>query len=122
MPATVELTSGTLVVNAEGADRFWALKSRLEIPIEHVVGAQSAGEEARQWLHGIRVGGTNLPGVISTGRFYSHRQLVFWDVHDPDKAIAVQLRDDRYDHLVLEVEEPEAEIARIQHALAAVPA
>jgi hypothetical protein len=60
--------------------------------------------------------------VISAGRFYSHRQLVFWDVHDPRRAIAIELRDERYARLVLEVEDPEAEIARVQQAAALVPA
>ncbi len=116
MPTTIELTSDALVVRVEGADRFWALKSRLEIPLRNVVGAQSASEEAQKWLHGMRLGGTHIPGVISAGRFYSEGQLVFWDVHEPAKAVAIELRDERYHRLVLEVEDPEAEIAKIQQA------
>jgi hypothetical protein len=122
MPARIELTPEALIVHMEGADRLWALKSRLAIPIEHVVGAASATEETRKWLHGMRVGGTHIPGVISAGRFYSHGQLVFWDVHDPEKAIALELADERYGGLLLEVEDPEAEIARIEQAIAGVPA
>jgi hypothetical protein len=122
MPATIELTSNALVVHVVGADRFWALKSRLEIPIENVVSAQPASDEAHRWLHGLRVGGTHIPGVISAGRFYSHGQLVFWDVHDPEKAIGIELRDERYGHLVIEVEDPEQEISRIEEAAGGVPA
>jgi hypothetical protein len=60
--------------------------------------------------------------VISAGRFYSHGQLVFWDVHDPEKAIGIDLRDEHYGRLVLEVGDPEQEIARIEQAAAAVAA
>jgi hypothetical protein len=34
--------------------------------------------------------------VISAGRFYSHGQLTCWDVHDPEKATGIELRDERY--------------------------
>lgn len=122
MAATVELTADALIVHVEGADRFWAIKSRLEIPLEHVARAASASEEARKWLHGMRVGGTHIPGVFSAGRFYSHGELTFWDVHDAEKAIAIELRDERYGRLILEVEDPEQEIARIEQAAAGAPA
>ena len=48
--------------------------------------------------------------------------MVFWDVHDPDKAIAIDLRDEHYGHLVIEVDDPEREIGRIQQTAAGVPA
>lgn len=122
MPTILELTPDTLVVNIDGADKLWALKSRLAIPLANVLGAREARDEARRWLHGIRLGGTHLPGVIYAGRFFSHGEMVFWDVHDPDKAIAIDLRDGHYGHLVIEVDDPEREIERIQQAAAGVPA
>lgn len=121
MPATIELTAAKLIVNVQGADRLWVLSSRLEIPIKHVTGAAPATGEARKWLHGMRVGGTHIPGVISAGRFYSHGELVFWDVRDAEKAIDVDVRDERYGRLVLQVADPEEEIARINRAAPPVP-
>jgi hypothetical protein len=118
MAASVEVTGDSLIVHIEGADRLWAMKSRLEIPLANVISAARAGAEARGWLHGIRAGGAHVPGVISAGRFYSHGQLVFWDVHDPDKAIGIDLRAERYARLVIEVADPEAEISRIMAAAA----
>jgi hypothetical protein len=118
MAASVEVGGDSLVVHIDGADRLWAIKSRLEIPLANVVSAAAAGAEARSWLHGIRVGAAHIPGVLSAGRFYSHGQLVFWDVHDADKAIGIELRDERYARLVIEVADPEAEIRRITQAAA----
>jgi hypothetical protein len=118
MAASIEVTGDSLIVRIEGADRLWAMKSRLEIPLANVVSAASAGPEAHSWLHGIRAGGAHVPGVISAGRFYSHGQLVFWDVHDPDKAIGIDLRDERYARLVIEVSDPKDEISRIMAAAA----
>jgi hypothetical protein len=119
MPAAIDITGGALVIEITGADKLWALKSRLEVPAANVVGVASATAEAREWLHGIWLGGTHIPGVISAGRFYSQGKWVFWDVHDPNKAIGIELRDERYDKLVVEVADPQAEIARISAATAA---
>jgi hypothetical protein len=117
--AQIEMTPDTLIIRIEGADRLWALKSRLDIPLGHVAGAEPAEADARQWLHGIRLGGTHLPGVISAGRFYEHGQWVFWDVHHPERAIAITLRDERYSRLVVEVDDPAAAVAAIGNAAGA---
>jgi hypothetical protein len=116
MPARIETTADSLVVHIEGADKLWALKSQLDIPLAHVLDARPARDDAHKWLHGIRLGGTHIPGVISAGRFHSDGSWVFWDVHDADKAIGIELEDERYDKLVIEVTDPETEIARIRKA------
>ncbi len=62
MAASIEMTGDSLIVHIEGMDKLWSLKSRLEIPLASVVSAASASAEARSWLHGIRVGGSHVPG------------------------------------------------------------
>jgi hypothetical protein len=49
--------------------------------LDHVEGAKADPEIARQWYHGIRTGGTYVPGVITAGTFYKEGERVFWDVH-----------------------------------------
>jgi hypothetical protein len=117
MPASIEITTDFLTVHVEGTDQLWTLKSRLQIPLVNVISAQPASTEATGWLHGMRVGGTHIPGVISAGRFYSHGELVFWDVHEAENAIAIKLLDERYDKLVIEVENPVQDIVRIREAV-----
>jgi len=115
--AEVELSEDTLSVHVQGMDRLWALRSRLEIPLAHVSGAEAASEVARGWWQGIRSGGTHVPGVITAGTFHQEGERVFWDVHDPEKAIVIRLRDERYARLVIEVEDPPATVAAIREAL-----
>ena len=115
--AEVELTENALIVHARGMDRLWALKSRLEIPLSHVVGAEVDPQIAREWHKGIRGGGTHVPGAITAGTFYQEGERVFWDVHDPVKPVVIQLRDERYARLVIEVENPSATAAAIQAVL-----
>lgn len=114
--AEIEITPTSLIVHIRGADRFFALKSQLEVPLEHIAGVEATVPEAHQIWHGLRVGGTNLPGVITAGRFIHHGEWAFWDVHDPDKAIAIRLRDDHYAKLIIGVDDPAATAQAITDA------
>jgi hypothetical protein len=113
----VELTRGALVVHVPGMDRLWALKSRLEIPLAHVVGAEAGPEVAREWHKGIRVPGIHVPGVITAGTFYQDGERVFWDVHNPERTVVIQLRDEQYAKLVIEVDDRPATAAAIRGVL-----
>jgi hypothetical protein len=115
----VDLTilSGILTVNVRGADKLWAFKSSLEIPLVHIAGVRADAEIARTWFHGLRMPGTSIPGVITAGTFYQQGRRVFWDVHHPENTIVITLRDERYDELVVEVADPSAAVQLIQSAL-----
>ena len=115
--AEVDLTEEALVVRVRGADRLWALKSRLEIPLSHVVGAEADPGVALGWRKGVRAPGTYVPGVIAAGTFYQEGERVFWDVHDPHRTVVIRLRDERYARLVIEVEDPPATVAAIRAAI-----
>ena len=67
--AEVELAEDALIVHVRGMDQLWALRSRLEIPLSHVVDAQADQQEAQWWWRGTRIGGTHMPGVITAGTF-----------------------------------------------------
>ena len=115
--AEVELAEDALIVHVRGMDQLWALRSRLEIPLSHVVGAHADPQEAQWWWRGTRIGGTHMPGVVAAGTFYQEGERVFWDVHDPEKTVVIRLKDERYARLVIEVEDPPATVAAIQEAL-----
>ena len=115
----IELTPSALIVHVEGADKLWALKSRLEIPLENVAAARPAGDEERGVYSGARFPGTNIPGVVKAGSFHQRDQWTFWDVHDLGKAIVIMTSDEKYSRLVVEVADPAASVAVIEAALAA---
>jgi hypothetical protein len=52
--------------------------------------------------------------VITAGTFYQEGKRVFWDVHDPEQTIVIELMDDRYDELIIEVEDPDDAAARLR--------
>jgi hypothetical protein len=115
--AEVELTQDALIVHVQGTDQLWALRSRLEIPLSHVVGAEADPEVALGWWKGLRAPGTYVPGVIAAGTFYQEGEKVFWDVHNPEKTVVIRLRDEKYSCLVVEVEDPITTVAAIQEAI-----
>jgi hypothetical protein len=113
----LSIADGTLTLHVKGADRLWAFKSSLEIPLAHIRSVGSGAEVATGWWHGIKFPGTNVPGVITAGTFYQHGDAIFWDVHNPDSTIAINLHDDSYDQLIVEVADPGEAIKMIQTAL-----
>ena len=113
----VTVAGGAAVFEIEGLDKLWSLKSRLEIPLAHIKGVRLDPEIARGWWHGVRAPGTQVPGVITAGTFYQHGKRVFWDVHDPDRTVVVELVDERYDELIVEVESPATVLGRLQQSL-----
>jgi hypothetical protein len=127
----IEITPTSLVVHMKGFDRVLAvicglsggLKGRLEVPLEHVTRVDASAPEAhhRVWK-GWTVAALNLPGVVTVGRvvhlFGDHRgEWTFWDMHDPDKVIAIHLHDEFYTKLVIQVDDPARVTAEITWAV-----
>ncbi|MFE7811784.1 hypothetical protein ACFU5P_07355 [Streptomyces sp. NPDC057433] len=114
--ALVRIDGDNLVVVIEGLGKLWALKGSLAIPLANVRGATADPGIATE-PKGIRAPGSHLPGVITAGTFHQDGEKVFWDVRDPSKAVVVELADERYARLVLQVDDPRATVALIENAL-----
>ena len=70
--ADIEISGSNLVVHIRGLDQVWSMAAKLEVPLVHVAGVDVDVPDARDAWHGWRMGGTNLPGVITAGRFVQH--------------------------------------------------
>lgn len=113
----LSIAEGKLMLHVLGADKFWSLRSTLEIPLEHIAGVRADPEIARGWWHGFKLIGTDIPGVLWAGTFYQHGECVFWDVHNPDNTIVIELNHERYGKLVVEVADPNTGVQMIERAL-----
>jgi hypothetical protein len=108
VPTYVEVHGDHLVVDVTGAEKAMKLLTRLHIPLEHVGGAEADPEIEHTLWRGWRIPGVHLPGV----RFY--------DVHGhPDKTIVIHLKDETYDRLIVEVQDPADTVAKINDAVGA---
>jgi hypothetical protein len=113
--ARVSIDNGDLIVEIEGLDKLWSLKSRLSIPLGNVRGATADPGIVKE-PKGLRAPGTHLPGVITAGTFHQDGERVFWDVRDGARAVVIELVDERYARLVVEVADPGATVALIERA------
>lgn len=116
---TISVSGDRIRFDVEGIDRMWALRSQLEFPLSHIRSVSVDPEAARGWWHGIKLWGSNIPGIFTAGTFYQNGRVVFYDVHDPERTIVIELDHEHYDRMVVEVGDPGAEKAKIQAAISA---
>jgi hypothetical protein len=112
------ISDGTLLLTVRGLHVLWALKRRFEIPLGHIREVRRAEPGIVQgWWKGFRAPGTQLPGVIVAGTYYQGGDRIFWDVRDDSGAIVIELANEWYARLIVEVADPEATVAMIRRAL-----
>ncbi|RQX11451.1 hypothetical protein DDE19_30645 [Micromonospora ureilytica] len=114
--ASVLIDGDDLVVQIEGMDRLWSLKSRMVIPLANVRGATADPGIAAE-PKGLRAPGTSLPGVITAGTFHQDGERIFWNIRDGARAVVIELADEHYARLVVEVADPAATVALIEQAV-----
>jgi hypothetical protein len=113
----ISIEADRAVFEVQGWDQLWSLRSRLEIPVAHINGARVDTQPAMGWFQGLKLSGTDLPNLFRAGTYYQDGGLVFWDVRHPEKTIVVDLNHERYQKLVIEVEDAEAAVALINNAV-----
>jgi hypothetical protein len=114
----VTINGGRAVFDVKGMHKLWAFRSQLEIPVEHITAVEVDPAQVGRWWHGVKVLGTEFPGLFGAGTFYYHGQLVFWDVNDPTRTIIVSLDHERYKKLIVEVADPDVTAAALRAAIA----
>ena len=102
-----------IIFEIEGWHKLWSLKSRLRIPASHISKVYK-DEEQSVFIWGLRLPGTQIPGVISAGTFIVKDGIIFCDITDAKKAIIVELHDEHYKKLIIDVHDVEKSIALLK--------
>ncbi len=100
VPTLVEVRGDHVVVNVKTRDKKLMLTGSIKIPLGHVVRAETDPDVEREMWRGWRVPGVSVQGV----RFYAVQGR-------RDKTLVIWLKDEIYERLVTEVEDP-AEVAK----------
>ncbi len=79
----VTIEGDRALFNVEGTHKLWSFRSVIEIPLAHITGVEADPDQVGRWWHGIKLIGTDVPGLFAAGTFYYHGEIVFWDVRDP---------------------------------------
>lgn len=112
--ATIEVRNDRLIVYVTGIDVVLAMKMSIEIPLEHVLGVRTDAPEADfdTSVTDPSVGtGTLLRGRLAVGTVALADGLAFYDVRDKSNTIAIDLRHEKYQHLVVELEDETPTVA-----------
>lgn len=116
--ATIELNPTNMVVRPVGKHRFLAVRFSLYVARADVVSAEPGGHLAENGPIGLRMPGTNVPGGYLAGTFWkfwgNNRVKSFWIRRHPGKSVRITLTNHDYNYLMLEVDDPTAEITRIE--------
>jgi hypothetical protein len=108
-PAFVEVHGDQLVVNVKTRDKKFVLLSSIRIPLEHVVSAEVNPHVEWEVWRGWRVPGVKVPGV----RFYAMNGR-------RDRTLVIRLKDETYERLITEVDEPSEVAESINEAVGAL--
>jgi hypothetical protein len=117
MMVEIRIEGDRVAFEIEGWDKLWSLRSRLEIPLDHIKRARIDPQPAMGWFQGLKVVGSDFPNVFRAGTFYQDGGFVFWDVHHPENTIVVDLEHERFQKLVIEVADPDAAANEINLAV-----
>ena len=95
-----------------GSHKFQAFEDKIRIPKYKIVNAYQSEDDFTFWI-GWKIPGTQVPWVITAGTYIKKGKRNFWDVCNKKNAIIVELKDSYYHKLIIEVENPELTINRL---------
>ena len=118
MNARIDIDEETLTVRLRGLDVMWTTRRRITVPLAHVQGARIDPDVARRgpWL-GAGYTDALLDYTVAAGPMLVRGRHEFWDVHYPEHTIVIDLADEPYERLVIDVDDPEARVAEINGAV-----
>lgn len=120
--ASIEIIRSELVVRMRGWDKVWAMRASLTIPFAHVRRVRAKPGEAYfddVIVDSWRGFGTYMPHRVAAGVVHLSDGPSFYSVHDPTRAIAIDVDAERVRHVVVEVDDeaPEQAATRILRAI-----
>lgn len=115
---TIDIAGDKLVLTVRGFDVVLALKKHLEVPLSRIKRAEVgvAADAQERLRQSLRMPGTYLPGIVTAGSYLEHGRWMFWDIHSGKQAITIFIEHDKFDAVVVDVDDPAATVARIEAA------
>ncbi|MBC8215299.1 MAG: hypothetical protein H8E64_02160 [Candidatus Marinimicrobia bacterium] len=112
----VTIKEGIAAFELKGLHKLWALKSKIQIPINSIKNVKKDPTAMKGIWKGVRIPGTHIPGIIVAGTFRSKGEKHFWDVTNKDKTIVIEIEDGPYEKVIVDVDNPELITAELLSA------
>lgn len=109
----LNIIGSRLKIELEWYEKLWAFRFQdLEIDLQHIERV-STEKPLSSWTE-IRAPGTAIPGVIKAGTYYTNRGKEFWYVTQDKNYLILELRNEEYKRVILNVEDGEGWRERIE--------
>jgi hypothetical protein len=115
--ATVRVQDDALQVEIDGIDSLLSFQASFRVPLDHVRGATTEAPPLNRVYKGIQNIGTHIPGLVAAGTYYTSRGRVFWDARVGQELVRIDLEDEKYDELVLGVDDAYGVTRKIHQTL-----
>ncbi|HAX62463.1 MAG TPA: hypothetical protein DCX95_07950 [Elusimicrobia bacterium] len=113
----LEIKEQSIAVKLKGLETLWSLRKQVEVGLENVQNVIVGPAPKGYWL---RIPGTSIPGIIKAGTYYGRKdgkwKKAFFYIRKGAKVLTIQLKNEKFDILVLEVETPEILAEKIKSA------
>ncbi|WEV74432.1 hypothetical protein OZX74_02510 [Bifidobacterium sp. ESL0798] len=103
---TVTVDDTTLTVTVNGLDRLWSFTKGMKIPLAHVMGATVDPGMRLAKRGAIRTPGLSTPGKHAGTFKFEDGDTEFWNIQQPEQPLVIQLRNEKFDRLILGVADP----------------
>lgn len=110
--AELLVNDDVVTVSLSAVEKAEALHGDVSVPRAAVVSARIVPDGMDE-VHGLRLPGTGFPGVIMVGTWRDGERVTFAVCHGRRPALVVELTGQRYDRIVVTVENPDEVVARL---------
>ena len=99
----IDIKEDFLLIGLRWWEKILSVHGSLKIPLSHIASAHT-NQPVPTWKE-VKCPGTQLPGVIKAGTYYSKRGKEFWYVTRAKGILCIELREERFARLVLGTED-----------------
>ena len=107
----LKIVNGILKIQFTTAEKILSVHGSMEIPVSKIT------EVTRMLLDPtwkeIRMPGTNLPGIIKAGSYFTNRGKEFWYLTWGKEGLRIGLRDQTYKRIILGIDDSSFWIAKL---------
>jgi predicted dinucleotide-binding enzyme len=111
--ASLLIDDREVTVSMSAAEKIEALHGNVTVPRAAVVRARVVPDGLEE-VHGLKMPGTALPGIVMVGTWQNGEMITFAVCHGHRSAVVLDLADQVYDRIVVTVENPDDAVTRLK--------
>jgi len=105
--ASIDIGADSVTVKLSGGEKLEALHSDVTVPRSAITSARAVPDGMSE-LHGLRMPGTGIPGVLMVGTLRARDAVTFAVCHAGRPAVVIDLTGAAYDRIVVTADDAES--------------